>query len=106
MANKNRKNALASLAEDMNAETSVRTDVITPSNIPEETRQNDKEEANLTKKPKGKIVSNVPWYPKSERLKKELKLLALHEDSSVTALIDEGIKMVLKKRGKDIKDYL
>ena len=58
------------------------------------------------KKPKSRVVSNIPWYPKSERLKKELKLLALHEDSTVTALIDEGIKMVLTKRGKDIKDYL
>ena len=39
-------------------------------------------------------------------LKKELKLLAIHENSSLTALIDEGIKLVLEKRGKDINDYL
>ncbi|MFK8040605.1 MAG: ribbon-helix-helix domain-containing protein [Rickettsiaceae bacterium] len=58
------------------------------------------------KKLKSRVVSNIPWYPKSERLKKELKLLALHEYSTVTSLIDEGIKMVLAKRGKDIKDYL
>ena len=99
MANKKRDNALASLAADMTQETSVRTDVQTLG-VPKT------QETKATAKPKSRVVSNVPWYPKSERLKKELKLLALHEDSSLTALIDEGIGMVLKKRGKDIKDYL
>lgn len=98
MANKQRKNALASLAEDMNVQTSERTNICTSNNFPQETQQKAK--------PKSRVVSNVPWYPKSETLKKELKLLALHEDSSITALIDEGIKMVLEKRGKDINDYL
>lgn len=98
MANKQRKNALASLAEDMNVQTSERANVCTSNNIPQEIQQKAK--------PKSRVVSNVPWYPKSETLKKELKLLALHEDSSITALIDEGIKMVLEKRGKDINDYL
>ena len=51
-------------------------------------------------------VSNIPWYPKSAKLKKELKLLALHEESSLTALIDEGIRLVLQKRGKNMDDYL
>lgn len=98
MVNKKRINALASLAEDMNVQTSVRT--------------NEKELIGVLKeseqklKPKSRVVSNVPWYPKSEILKKELKLLAIHENSSLTALIDEGIKLVLEKRGKDINDYL
>ena len=60
----------------------------------------------IAKKPRSRVVSNIPWYPKSAKLKKELKLLALHENSSVTALIDEGIKMILAKRGKNIDDYL
>ena len=98
MANKQRKNALASLAEDMNVQTSERLDVCTSNNISQEIQQKVK--------PKSRVVRNVPWYPKSGALKKELKLLALHEDSSITALIDEGIKMVLEKRGKDINDYL
>ena len=93
-----RKNALAALAQDMEEETSERTNVQTLNSPPQEE----------PKKTKGKsrVVSNVPWYPKSKALKQELKLLALHEESSITALIDEGIKLVLKKRGKDIKDYL
>ncbi len=106
MANKKRTNALASLVEDMNANTSVRTDVIASERTIGELTQNSIGNTNPTGKPKGKAVSNIPWYPKSKKLKKELKLLALHEDSSVTALIDEGIKMVLEKRGKDIRDYL
>ena len=102
MANKNkRNNALASLMADMNQEkdTSERTNVLT-------SNDDQPKEAPIAAKPKSRVVSNVPWYPKSEALKKELKLLALHEDSSLTALIDEGIAMVLEKRGKNINDYL
>ena len=95
MDNKKRNNALASLAQDMCVQKEERTNV-----------QQKQINIESQKKPKSRVVSNIPWYPKSERLKKELKLLALHEDSTVTALIDEGIKMVLAKRGKDIKDYL
>ncbi len=102
MANKKRTNALASLVEDMNVQAQVRTDVDTSGDMPRE----NKGKSNTTKKSKGKIVSNVPWYPKSYKLKKELKLLALHEDSSLTALIDEGIKMGVERRGKDRNDYL
>lgn len=101
MPNKNkRNNALASLAEDMNNKTSERT------NVNALKQRGVSEENKPIAKSKSRGVSNVPWYPKSEVLKKELKLLALHEGSSLTALIDEGIGMVLKKRGKDIKDYL
>ncbi len=98
MGNKQRENALAALAHDMDVQTSVRTNV--------QTSNDSSQEIQKKPKPKSRVVSNVPWYPKSEALKKELKLLALHEDSSITALIDEGIKMVLEKRGKDIEDYL
>jgi len=102
MASKNKRNsALASLAADFNqdVETSERTDVQTLEK-PQEVKEVP------VAKPKSRAVSNIPWYPKSQTLKKELKLLALHEGSSLTALIDEGIAMVLKKRGKDIKDYM
>ena len=98
MVNKKRINALASLAEDMNVQTHVRANEKKISSIPNETGPKVKT--------KSRVVSNVPWYPKSEILKKELKLLAIHENSSLTALIDEGIKMVLEKRGQDINDYL
>lgn len=102
MANKNKRHsALASLAADLNQDvtTPERTNVNTLNGEPEPHKTS-------TNKQKGRGVSNVPWYPKSEKLKKELKLLALHEDSSLTALIDEGIAMVLEKRGKNINDYL
>jgi hypothetical protein len=95
MDSKKRNNALASLAQDMCVQDEVRTNV-----------HNAYTKLESQKKPRSRVVSNIPWYPKSQRLKKELKLLALHEDSSITALIDEGIKMVMAKRGKDIKDYL
>jgi len=98
MDNKKRNNALASLAQDMCVQNEERTNV--------QFKQNTHIKSAQQYRPRSRVVSNIPWYPKSERLKKELKLLALHEDSSVTALIDEGIKMVLAKRGKDIKDYL
>ena len=97
MTSKKRAGALASLAEEMYVQTNVRTDV--------EYSSVDRGTNTKSPKTKSRIVSNIPWYPKSEKLKKELKFLALHEDSSVTALIDEGIRMVLAKRGKDIKDY-
>ena len=99
MVNKKRNKALASLAKDLYVQSDVRTNIQTSEEPPEE-------KTVLKKKPKSRVASNIPWYPKSEQLKKELKLLALHEDSSVTALIDEGIKMVLEKRGKDINNYL
>lgn len=103
MVDKKRQNALASLAEEMNVTTSKRHDV----NAYE---RHDAQKAiapdvGIPSK-KGRGVTNIPWYPKSAALKKELKLLALHEESSVTALIDEGIKMVLEKRGKNIEDYM
>lgn len=81
----------------MNAQSDVRTEI--------STSIEDKPSIQ-NKKPKSRVVSNIPWYPKSAALKKELKLLALHEDTTLTGLIDEGIALLLEKRGKDIKDYL
>jgi hypothetical protein len=99
MANKKRANALASLAEEMYVQTAVRNDA-------PQTEASISKKEQVRQMPRSRVVSNIPWYPKSEKLKKELKLLALHEDSSVTALIDEGIRMVLEKRGKNMDDYL
>jgi hypothetical protein len=98
MKNKKRITALVALAEEMNVQKNVRTNISTYN-------KKSTESANINR-PKSRVVSNIPWYPKSKKLKKELKLIALHEDTSVTALIDEGIKMILKARGKDIQDYL
>lgn len=95
MTNKKRKNALEALKKDITAQAHDNVEKI-------------KEEGDSTpsKKPKSRTVSNIPWYPKSKELKRELKLIALYEGSSVTKLIDEGIKVVLEKRGKNIEDYL
>jgi hypothetical protein len=98
MESKKRLNALASLAEEMNVQIDVRTNT--------STYNQKKTEDRIISRPKSRVVSNIPWYPKSEKLKKELKLIALHEDTSVTALIDEGIKMALEVRGKNMQDYL
>ena len=97
MTNKKRKEALALLAQEMNVHKEVRTNV--------NTLKETKPGAIITK-PKSRVVSNVPWYPKSKKLKKELKLIALHEETTITGLIDEGIRRVLNARGKDITDYL
>ncbi len=103
---KKRSSALQDLAAEMNVQTFERTNVNSV-----EIEKTTETVANAgvthhTKKPKSRSVNNIPWYPKSKKLKQELKLLALHEETTLTGLIDEGIAMVLKKRGKDIKDYL
>ena len=97
MTNKKRKEALALLVQEMNVHKEVRTNV----NTSKETKSGA-----IITKPKSRVVSNVPWYPKSKKLKKELKLIALHEETTITGLIDEGIRRVLNARGKDIDDYL
>jgi|LauGreDrversion4_2_1035121.scaffolds.fasta_scaffold62883_8 hypothetical protein len=53
-----------------------------------------------------KVYKNVPWYPPTEKLKKELKKLALDEDTSMSNLITEGIGLVFAKRGKNIDEYM
>ena len=72
MRSKKRTSALASLANEMNAQKDVRTNVST---------FDAQESSHDDKKPKSRVVSNVPWYPKSKKLKKELKLIALHEET-------------------------
>ena len=52
-----------------------------------------------------KKLKNVPWYPPSEKLKKEIKQLAYDEETSMSKLITEGLGYVLEKRGKSIDDY-
>lgn len=42
----------------------------------------------------------------NKKLHKELKQVALNEDSSINALLLEGLELALKKRGKNINDYL
>ncbi len=42
----------------------------------------------------------------NKKLHKELKQIALNEDSNITALLLEGLELALKKRGKNINDYL
>lgn len=55
---------------------------------------------------KKKKINNVPWYPPTEKLKKEIKHLAYDEETSISKLITEGLGYVLKKRGKNIDDYI
>ncbi len=50
-------------------------------------------------------LKNVPWYPPSEKLKKEIKQLAHDEETSMSKLITEGLGYVLEKRGKSLDDY-
>ena len=52
-----------------------------------------------------KKIRNVPWYPPSEKLKKEIKQLAHDEETSMSKLITEGLGYVLEKRGKSLNDY-
>lgn len=49
---------------------------------------------------------NIPFYCPSEKLRAELKHIAADEKSSITALLLEGISLLLSKRGKSINDYL
>ena len=90
MNKSNKLDALNALKKEMSP-TEIKIDA-----LPE-----DKSNIKKTSKPK-----NVPWYPQSHKLKKELKQLALDEDSSMNALITEGIKLVFEKRGKNFESYI
>jgi hypothetical protein len=87
MSKPNKMNALNALKEQMS---------------PNDANAKDSPIENKTKQKS----SNVPWYPVSPKLKKELKQLALDEDSSMNALISEGISLVFAKRGKDYNSYI
>ena len=49
---------------------------------------------------------NIPFYCPSEKLRAELKHIAVDEKSSINALLLEGLELALKKRDKNINDYL
>jgi hypothetical protein len=55
---------------------------------------------------KRKVYKNVPWYPPTERLKKEVKKLALDEDTSMSNLITIALGLLFESKGKSIKDYM
>lgn len=48
-------------------------------------------------------TKNVPWYPPNDKIKKELKQLALDEETTMSKLLTEGIGLVFKARGKILK---
>ena len=50
--------------------------------------------------------SNIPYIPPSQAVRKQLKRLAFEEETSMTALITEGIDYVFKKRGLKAVDQL
>lgn len=53
-----------------------------------------------------KKFKTVPWYYSSEKLKKEVKMLSVDENTSMTKLIEEGLRYVFEKRGKNFEDYI
>lgn len=44
--------------------------------------------------------STINWYIPGEKVRKELKQLALDEDKKLSDLITEGVDLLLKSRGK------
>ena len=53
-----------------------------------------------------RALSPVSWYPKTKALKRELQMMAWNEETSMAALLHEGLEVVFKRRGKNIADYL
>lgn len=53
-----------------------------------------------------RALSPVSWYPKTKALKRELQMMAWNEETSMTALLHEGLEVVFERRGKNIADYL
>ena len=61
----------------------------------------------LDKGPRGnRALSPVSWYPKTKALKRELQMMAWNEETSMAALLHEGLEVVFERRGKNIADYL
>lgn len=54
----------------------------------------------------GRWLSPVSWYPKTKALKRELQMMAWNEETSMAALIHEGLEEVFRRRGKKMEDYL
>jgi len=94
-----RLNALGSLADDLKSSLSNEPDpdVLTLKNEDVKTQKSK----NVTKKP-----PNMPWYPPSMAIRKELKQLALDEDTTIQALFTESIKDLFEKRGKRFDDFI
>ena len=92
MAKINKLDALAALKEEMN--TNVKK-------VKRDDVKTSKSKAEEVSKPK-----NVPWYPATNKLKKELKQLALDEETTMNALLTEGVRYVFEKRGKDFDSYI
>lgn len=61
--------------------------------------QEKKQPSNKTKK------VNISFYA-NPKLHKELKIISANEDSNINALLLEGLELALKKRGKNMNDYL
>lgn len=61
-----------------------------------------KKSENIAKAP----TSNIPYIPPSLSFKKQLKRLAFEEETSMTALISEGLDHVFKERGLKTIDQL
>jgi len=59
-----------------------------------------------SKPPKNATRSNIPYIPPSQAVRKQLKRLAFEEETSMTALITEGIDHVFRKRGLKAIDQL
>lgn len=53
-----------------------------------------------------RALSPVSWYPKTKALKRELQMMAWNEETSMAALLHEGLEVVFERRGKNIADYL
>ena len=53
-----------------------------------------------------KKPTNMPWYPPSQVIRKELKQLALDEDKTIQALFTEAIQDLFEKRGKRFEDFI
>ena len=99
---KNRAAALGNLADEL--KTSISSSNETSDNKEEKTlkRENVKTDSNKNVKKK---PTNMPWYPPSNAMRKELKQLALDEDTTIQALFTEAIEMLFEKRGKRFNDF-
>ena len=69
-----------------------------------QTKPQPEKKPRLAKKGEGtaakiKNYSNIPYVPPSPEVRKQLKKLAFEEETTMTALISEGLDYVFKQRG-------
>jgi hypothetical protein len=88
---KQRIEAVGNLADDL------KSLAINTPETPEQSHKNVKAflSEDVKKKP-----TNMPWYPPSQNIRKELKQLALDEDTTIQALFTEAVESLFAKRGK------